>query len=74
MEILKIGHRDDFLSMIDILFEPILQYEVQSKFMKKSLVIRKNRVKLASRIGCIFLKPKVAAWRYQRGQRNLDHL
>jgi hypothetical protein len=42
--------------------------------MSKSLIIRKNRVKLATRIGCIFLKPKVAAWRYQRGKMNLNHL
>lgn len=33
--------------------------------------MRKSRVKLAQRIGCIFLKPKVAKWRYQRGFRSL---
>jgi len=26
---------------------------------------------MAQRIGCIFLKPKLAAWRYQRGHRSL---
>ena len=74
VEIFKIGHREDFLGMIDILFEPILQSEVKNKFMAKSTIIRKNRVKLAQRIGCIFLKPRVAAWRYQRGSRTLNHL
>lgn len=74
VEIFKIGHREDFLGMIDILFEPILQSEVENKFMAKSTIIRKNRVKLAQRIGCIFLKPRVAAWRYQRGSRTLNHL
>ena len=39
--------------------------------MKKSLVIKKARVNLAQRIGCIFLKQKVAKWRYQRGSRSL---
>lgn len=74
VEIFKIGHRDDFLSRIDILFESVLLNEVQDKFMKKSLIIRKNRVKLAARMGCIFLKPKVASWRYQRGKMDLSHL
>lgn len=64
VEIFKIGHREDFLGLIDIVFEPILQSEVKNKFMAKSTIIRKNRVKLAQRIGCIFLKPRVAAWRY----------
>lgn len=41
--------------------------------MKKSSVIKKARVNLAQRIGCIFLKPKVAKWRYQRGSRSLAH-
>mmetsp|Transcript_13155 Transcript_13155/g.22276 ORF Transcript_13155/g.22276 Transcript_13155/m.22276 type:complete len:134 (+) Transcript_13155:813-1214(+) len=74
VEIFKIGHREDFLSRIDLIFAPVLQHEVQDKFMKKSLVLRKNRVKLAQRIGCIFLKPRIASWRYQRGQRDLSHL
>lgn len=47
VEIFKIGHREDFLGMIDILFEPILKSEVKNKFMAKSTIIRKNRVKLA---------------------------
>ena len=25
-------------------------------------------------MGCIFLKPKVASWRYKRGARTLSHL
>lgn len=42
--------------------------------MAKSTIIRKSKVKLAQRIGCIFLKPKVASWRYKRGSRTLSHL
>ena len=47
VETFKIGHRDDFLSKINILFAPILQSEIKNKFMAKSTIIRKNRVKLA---------------------------
>jgi hypothetical protein len=64
VEVFKIGHREDFLDLIGIIFEPIIQSEIKNKFMAASTIIRKNRVKLAQRIGCIFLKPRVAAWRY----------
>jgi len=39
--------------------------------MQKSSFIKKARVNLAQRIGMIFLKPKVAKWRYSRGSRSL---
>lgn len=42
--------------------------------MTKSIIIRKNRVKLAWRIGCIFLKPKVTKRPYKQVSRSLDHL
>jgi len=74
VEIFKIGHREDFLSMIDIVFDSVIKSTITNKFMAKSSVIRKNTVKLAQRLGCIFLKPRVAAWRYQRGSRTLSHL
>ena len=64
VEIFKIGHRDDFLSRIALVFTPVVESEITNKFMSKSSNIRKNKVKLAQRIGCIFLKPRVAAWRY----------
>ena len=47
VEIFKIGHRDDLLSKVDIVFDPILKSEIKNKFMKKSTVFRKNRAKLA---------------------------
>lgn len=34
-------------------------------------LIRKLALKLTQRLGLVFLKSKVAAWRYQRGSRSL---
>lgn len=34
-------------------------------------LIRKLRIKLTQRVGLCFLKPKLAPWRYQRGNRSL---
>jgi hypothetical protein len=70
-ETFKIGHREDMLKRVDTVFDPILKGEVKNKFMSKSTNLRMFKVKLAQRIGCIFLKPKVAKWRYQRGYRSL---
>ena len=36
-----------------------------------SVALRKLLVKLFARIGCSYLPPKVAKWRYQRGKRSL---
>jgi len=35
------------------------------------LVLRKLLVKLFARVGCSYLPPKIASWRYQRGRRSL---
>ena len=70
-EIFKTGHREDLLPRVDLIFDPILKNEVKNKFMAKSSNLRKYRVQIAQRIGCIFLKPKVVKWRYQRGFRSL---
>ena len=34
-------------------------------------LLRKLYTKLTQRLGMIFLRPKIAAWRYQRGSRTL---
>ena len=36
-----------------------------------NMLLRKLYTKLTQRLGMIFLKPKVASWRYQRGSRSL---
>ena len=71
-EIFKTGHREDLLPRVDTVFDPILKGTVTNKFMAKSTNLRKSRVQLAQRIGCIFLKPKIVKWRYQRGFRSLQ--
>ena len=35
------------------------------------MILRKLLVKLFARIGCAYLPPRVASWRYQRGKRSL---
>lgn len=74
VEIFKIGHREDFLGLIDVVFDEMLKVPIEDKFMAKNTTLRKFKVKLAQRIGCIFLKPRIASWRYQRGSRTLSHL
>lgn len=34
-------------------------------------LVRKLRTKLTQRVGLCYLKPKIASWRYQRGNRSL---
>ena len=50
----------------------ILILEEDDKNRRPSLVLRKLLIKLFSRIGCAYLPPKIANWRYQRGQRSLS--
>jgi hypothetical protein len=64
VEIFKTGHRDDLLSRVDLIFKPILEVPVKNKFISKSTILKKAKTNLAQRIGCIFLKPRVAKWRY----------
>lgn len=71
VQVFKTGHRDDLISRVKIIFDSVLKTESNSKFVKKSSNLKKSKVNLAQRIGCIFLKPKVASWRYQRGHRSL---
>ena len=71
VQVFKTGHRDDLVSRVGAVFTQVLKTIHTNKFMKKSSVIKKGKVNLAQRIGCIMLKPKLAAWRYQRGHRSL---
>jgi len=69
--VFKTGHRDDLISRVDSVYDLVLKSSTNNKFMKKSSHLKKGKVNLAQRIGCIYLKPKLATWRYQRGHRSL---
>ncbi|XP_055382719.1 tubulin-specific chaperone D [Condylostylus longicornis] len=66
--ILKNGKRDDLLEYIDMLLKWILScnYKNDSAFLKY-----KHYIKIIQRIGLVYLKPRVASWRYKRGVRSL---
>lgn len=72
--IFKSGHRSNLLSTqqkvngIELLWE---QSILIAEGSIGSMLLRKLLVKLFARIGCAYLPPRVAAWRYQRGRRSL---
>lgn len=72
VQVFKTGHRDDLISRVESVFNLVLKSTQNNNFMKKSSHLKKGKVNLAQRIGCIFLRPKVASWRYQRGHRSLS--
>jgi len=71
VQVFKQGHRNDLISRIDTVFNTFFQTEITQKYVAKSTVLKKLKVQLAQRVGLIFLKPKIATWRYQRGFRSL---
>ena len=66
-QIFKKGHRGKILGHCAAVLLPCLALGKQSN----QLIVRKLTCKLAQRIGMTYLPPRVAAWRYQRGQRSL---
>ena len=54
------------------LWEALIQMlECEDKVRRPALLVRKLLIKLFSRIGCAYLPPRVAGWRYDRGRRSL---
>ncbi|XP_055916706.1 tubulin-specific chaperone D [Eupeodes corollae] len=66
--ILKHGKREDLLPYAQRLQVWILgcNYKDSSDFLKY-----KYYIKIVQRIGLVYLKPRIAAWRYKRGVRSL---
>ena len=67
--IFKQGKRADLLEFCS----SVLDHVQSANLLEvKNLVLRKFVVKLAQRVGMTLLKPRLAVWRYQRGNRSLD--
>ena len=66
--VLKHGKREDLLQHAGPLLERILKSACKEH---TNTAIRKFYLKLVQRLGLIFLKTRVAAWRYQRGSRSI---
>lgn len=67
--ILKYGKREDLLS-----YAPKILTWILSQDFKDSTDFLKNKyyIKIIQRLGLIFLPPKIAQWRYNRGSRSLQ--
>ena len=67
--VFKQGKRADLLKFCSPVLDHIQAINVLGL---NNLVLRKLAVKLTQRVGMTLLKPRIAAWRYQRGNRSLD--
>lgn len=67
-KLFKHGDRDGLQQ-----YAPKVLHTIDDKQLSKSseVVLRKLNIKLIQRLGLTFLKPRLAAWRYQRGSRSL---
>uniref|UniRef100_A0A3Q3G3V6 Tubulin-specific chaperone D n=1 Tax=Labrus bergylta TaxID=56723 RepID=A0A3Q3G3V6_9LABR len=67
-KLFKHGKRDDLLQ-----YAPTILQCLEKKRLSESSysMLRKLDVKMIQRLGLTFLKPRLAAWRYQRGSRSL---
>jgi tubulin-specific chaperone D len=65
--IFKKGHRNNVLPYANMALGPCLLLSEQNN----QTLVRKLLIKVIQRIGLIFLPPREAAWRYQRGSRSL---
>jgi len=76
-DILKTGQREELLTRIHKVFDTFITLKSTSDFVESSSTLKKLRVKFANNLGLVYLKPKVASWRYKMGSRslmkNLEH-
>lgn len=66
----QLSPREALLPTLDDTILPLLTMSFFDKYENNSL-IRKLRTKLTQRVGLCYLKPKIASWRYKRGNRSL---
>ena len=69
--IFKLGHRSDLLGQLPRLGP--LSSGAHELLASNSVTKRKLGIKLLQRVGLVYLPPRVASWRYQRGNRSLLH-
>ena len=69
--IFKLGHRSDLLGQLPRLGP--LSSGAHELLASNSVTKRKLGIKLLQRVGLVYLPPRVASWRYQRGARSLLH-
>ncbi|KAA0174646.1 hypothetical protein FNF27_03769 [Cafeteria roenbergensis] len=69
----KHGQRDSLADAAGEAFCRISQVAAseQGQLLRSSASLRRLLVKLSQRTGLVYLPPRVASWRYQRGQRSL---
>ncbi|CAH1795099.1 unnamed protein product, partial [Owenia fusiformis] len=64
----KQGKREDLIPHAPVILERLGTLNLREA---NNTVLRKMGVKLVQRMGLIFLKARIAAWRYQRGSRSI---
>eukprot|EP00112_Aurelia_sp_Birch-Aquarium-sp1_P000058 Seg1001.15 transcript_id=Seg1001.15/GoldUCD/mRNA.D3Y31 product="Tubulin-specific chaperone D" protein_id=Seg1001.15/GoldUCD/D3Y31 len=64
----KFGKRDDLLKYVDVIFDKIIEKDFLGTIVT---LLKKLNMKVVQRLGLCLLKPRIAAWRYQRGNRLL---
>jgi len=69
--IYKSGARDVLLAHAERTWRDVSE-TFQSEYAKSSTLVRQLSVKLATRVGLVFMKPRVVSWRYNRGSRCLQ--
>ncbi|XP_078140613.1 tubulin-specific chaperone D [Centroberyx gerrardi] len=67
-QLFKHGKRDDLLQYAPTVLQCLEQKRISES---SQATLRKLGVKLIQRLGLTFLKPRLAKWRYQRGNRSL---
>lgn len=70
VEIFKIGQRNELLQKIQYVM-PFLKSTNFGAKTTESSVLRQAKVKLAQRIGLIYLKPRTIKWLYRMGNKSL---